>query len=125
MSREPFFPRAQAQQAKKDKQPRSQSPRAPQSAVDCQVRPNRWQQSPWTLVKSTQRTNALRARSSRQKLLQEFPKSFALKPKVIETRDTEKSRFTQAAQAHYVWVRASEVIWSEFSRIISVLSDAK
>ena len=30
----------------------------------------------------------------------------------------------QAAQAHYVWVRASEVIWSEYTRIISVLSDA-
>ena len=31
----------------------------------------------------------------------------------------------QAAQAHYVWVRPSEVIWSEYTRIISVLSDAK
>ena len=31
----------------------------------------------------------------------------------------------QAAQAHYVWVRASEVIWSEYTRIISALSDAK
>ena len=31
----------------------------------------------------------------------------------------------QAAQAHYVWVRASEVIWSEYTRIIGVLSDAK
>ena len=31
----------------------------------------------------------------------------------------------QAAQAHYVWVRASEIIWSEYTRIISVLSDAK
>ena len=31
----------------------------------------------------------------------------------------------QAAQAHYVWVRASEVIWSEHTRIISVLSEAK
>ena len=31
----------------------------------------------------------------------------------------------QAAQAHYVWVRASEVIWSEYTRIISVLCDAK
>ena len=29
------------------------------------------------------------------------------------------------AQAHYVWVRASEVIWSEYTRISSVLSDAK
>ena len=28
----------------------------------------------------------------------------------------------QAAQAHYVWVRASEVIWSEYTRIITVLS---
>ena len=32
---------------------------------------------------------------------------------------------SQAAQAHYVWVRASEVIRSEYTRIISVLSDAK
>jgi len=32
---------------------------------------------------------------------------------------------SQAAQAHYVWVRASEVIWSEYTRIISVLSDTK
>ena len=31
----------------------------------------------------------------------------------------------QAAQAHYLWVRASEVIWWEYTRIISVLSDAK
>ena len=35
------------------------------------------------------------------------------------------SGIPQAAQAHYVWVRASEVIWSEYTRIISVLSDAK
>ena len=86
-----FFPREQAQPAKKDKQSRSQSPRAPQSAVDCQVRPNRLQQSRWSLGKSTQRSNALRARSSWQKLLQEFPKSFALKPKVKAV--TEKLRF--------------------------------
>ena len=33
--------------------------------------------------------------------------------------------WSQAAQAHYVWVRASEVIWSEYTRIIRVLSDAK
>ena len=32
--------------------------------------------------------------------------------------------WTQAAQAHYLWVRASEVIWWEYTRIISVLSDA-
>ena len=31
----------------------------------------------------------------------------------------------QAAQAHYMWVPASEVIWSEYTRIISVVSDAK
>ena len=31
----------------------------------------------------------------------------------------------QAAQAHYLWVRASGVIWWEYTRIISVLSDAK
>ena len=34
-------------------------------------------------------------------------------------------RTSQAAQAHYVWVRASEVIWLEYTRIISVLSDVK
>ena len=43
--------------------------------------------------------------------------------------DPEYGKFlsvgSQAAQAHYVWVRASEVIWSEYTRIISVLSDAK
>ena len=33
--------------------------------------------------------------------------------------------FPQAAQAHYAWVRASEVIWSEYTRIITVLYDAK
>ena len=33
--------------------------------------------------------------------------------------------FPQAAQAHYAWVRASEVIWSENTRIITVLSDVK
>ena len=32
---------------------------------------------------------------------------------------------SQAAQALYLWVRASEVIWSEYTRIISVLSNAK
>ena len=31
----------------------------------------------------------------------------------------------QVAQAQYLWVLASEVIWSEYTRIISVLSDAK
>ena len=31
----------------------------------------------------------------------------------------------QAAQGYYVWVGASEVIWSEYTRIISVLSDDK
>ena len=36
-----------------------------------------------------------------------------------------QSVHAQAAQAHYLWVRASEVIWSEYTRIISVLSDAK
>ena len=43
--------------------------------------------------------------------------------------DSRKQRHicvqAQVAQAHYVWVRASEVIWSEYTRIISVLSDAK
>ena len=38
---------------------------------------------------------------------------------------TQRSILTQAAQAHYVWVRASGAIWSEYTRIISVLSDAK
>ena len=32
---------------------------------------------------------------------------------------------SQAAQEHYLWVRASEVIWWEYTRIISVLSDDK
>ena len=27
----------------------------------------------------------------------------------------------QAAQEHYLWVRASEVIWWEYTRIISVI----
>ena len=31
----------------------------------------------------------------------------------------------QAAQAYYVWIRASEVIWSEYTSMISVLSDTK
>ena len=43
--------------------------------------------------------------------------------------DPEYGKFlfvgSHAAQAHYVWVRASEVIWSEYTRIISALSDAK
>ena len=42
----------------------------------------------------------------------------------VERRE-EKVGKPQAAQAHYVWVRASEVIWSEYTRIISALSDAK
>ena len=33
--------------------------------------------------------------------------------------------YSQAAQAHYVWVRASEIIWLEYTRIKSVSSDAK
>ena len=41
------------------------------------------------------------------------------------TRITANKVSSQAAQAHYLWVRASEVIWSEYTRIISVLSDAK
>ena len=46
---------------------------------------------------------------------------------LIFTNSTLKFQtiYPQAAQAHYVWVRASEVIWSEYTRIISVLSDAK
>ena len=36
-----------------------------------------------------------------------------------------KNEKPQADQAHYVWVRASEIIWSEYTRIIIVLSDAK
>ena len=39
--------------------------------------------------------------------------------------ETKLNDISQAAQAHYLWVRASEVIWSEYTRIISVLSDAK
>ena len=46
---------------------------------------------------------------------------------LIFTNSTLKLQtiYPQAAQAHYVWVRDSEVIWSEYTRIISVLSDAK
>ena len=43
----------------------------------------------------------------------------------ISSVTRKQSIEAQAAQAHYVWVRASEVIWSEYTRIISVLSDAK
>ena len=32
---------------------------------------------------------------------------------------------TQAAQAYYVWIRASEVIWLAHTSMISVLSDAE
>ena len=31
----------------------------------------------------------------------------------------------QAARAYYVWIPASEVIWSEYTSMIGVLSDAK
>ena len=46
---------------------------------------------------------------------------------LIITNSTLKFQtiYPQAAQAHYVWVRDSEVIGSECTRIISVLSDAK
>ena len=46
---------------------------------------------------------------------------------LIFTNSTLKFQtiYPQAAQAHYVWVRVSEVIWSEYTRIISVLSDDK
>ena len=37
---------------------------------------------------------------------------------------TSRLVWPQAAQA-CLWVRASEVIWSEYTIIISVLSDAK
>ena len=40
-------------------------------------------------------------------------------------KEKGKAVSPQAAQAHYLWVRASEVIWWEYTRIISVLSDAK
>ena len=43
----------------------------------------------------------------------------------FQTTQQKARLIPQAAQAHYVWVRASEVIWSEYTRIISVLSDAK
>ena len=48
--------------------------------------------------------------------------------KMTNARQMQRLKLTeplQAAQAHYWWVRASEVIWSEYTRIISVLSDAK
>ena len=41
------------------------------------------------------------------------------------SRDLQRLEVPQATQAHYVWVRAPEVIWSEYTRIISGLSDAK
>ena len=44
---------------------------------------------------------------------------------LIDIKKTFRNETSQAAQAHYLLVRASEVIWSEFTRIISVLSDAK
>ena len=44
---------------------------------------------------------------------------------VIKEIKSEKELIPQAGQAHYVWVRFSEAIWSEYTRIISVLSDAK
>ena len=44
---------------------------------------------------------------------------------VIKEIKSEKELIPQAGQAHYVRVRFSEVIWSEYTRIISVLSDAK
>ena len=42
-----------------------------------------------------------------------------------DSETIEGAILAQAAQAHYVWAPASEVIWSEYTRIISVLSDAK
>ena len=36
-----------------------------------------------------------------------------------------KNEKPQAAQSNYVWVRATEVIWSEYTKIIGVLYDAK
>ena len=50
--------------------------------------------------------------------------------KVLQVMLNESRAFNvtcaEAAQAHYVWVRALEVIWSEYTRIISVLyTDAK
>ena len=52
-----------------------------------------------------------------QRLVQRKRQGILRKPIVLEN--------AQAAQAHYVWVRASEVIWSEYTRIIGILSDAK
>ena len=48
-----------------------------------------------------------------------------LEPKQILPTSLTGDVTSQAAQAHYVWVRASEVIWSEDTRIITVLSDVK
>ena len=44
---------------------------------------------------------------------------------LCEIAETLSKVYAQAAQAHSVGVRASEVIWSEYTRIINVLSDAK
>ena len=56
-----------------------------------------------------------------------FSKSwiFLIRQSLVQVDSAPTSFLPQAAQAHYVWVRASEVIWSEYTRIISVLSDAK
>ena len=32
---------------------------------------------------------------------------------------------SQAAQAYYEWIRASEVIWWEYTSMMSVIPDAK
>ena len=51
---------------------------------------------------------------------------FSYKASIIaEVSERFSEVLPQVAQAHYLWVRASEVIWSEYTRIISVLSDAK
>ena len=40
-------------------------------------------------------------------------------------RTPASSLATGSPSALYLWVRASEVIWWEYTRIISILSDAK
>ena len=54
-------------------------------------------------------------------VLKAFTSEFKLRP----CQSLQWNVCAQAAQEHYVWVRASAVIWSEYTRIISVLSDAK
>ena len=43
-----------------------------------------------------------------------------VKDRNVATKRDYYTSLAQAAQAHYVWVRASEVTWSEYTRIITL-----